>query len=71
MAKEGPNGSGGKVDMVRPITDTDIPWTALLLGLWIPNSFYRGLNQFIVQRTLGSKSLDEGKKELSLPPSSN
>jgi SSS family solute:Na+ symporter len=47
--------------MVRPLEDTDIPWSALLLGLWIPNFFYWGLNQYIVQRTLGSKSLAEGQ----------
>ena len=62
VAKNGPNGSGGKVHMVRPKEDTDIPWTALLIGLWIPNFFYWGLNQYIVQRTLGSKSLAEGQK---------
>ena len=62
VAEEGPNGSGGKVHMVRPKTDTDLPWTALLVGLWIPNFFYWGLNQYIVQRTLGSKSLAEGQK---------
>ena len=59
---DGENGSGGKVHMVRPKTDTDLPWTALLIGLWIPNFFYWGLNQYIVQRTLGSKSLAEGQK---------
>lgn len=62
VAVDGPNGSGGKIHMVRPKTDTDIPWTALLFGLWIPNFFYWGLNQYIVQRTLGSKSLAEGQK---------
>ena len=62
IARNGPNGSGGKVHMVRPIEDSDIPWTALLIGLWIPNFFYWGLNQYIVQRTLGSKSLAEGQK---------
>lgn len=62
VVKDGPNGAGGKVHMVRPKTDSDIPWTALLIGLWIPNFFYWGLNQYIVQRTLGSKSLAEGQK---------
>lgn len=62
VAVEGANGSGGKVHMIRPKTDSDIPWTALLIGLWIPNFFYWGLNQYIVQRTLGSKSLAEGQK---------
>ncbi|QQL45150.1 sodium:solute symporter family transporter [Sulfuriroseicoccus oceanibius] len=62
VAQNGPNGSGGKMHMIRPKEDTDIPWTALLLGLWIPNLYYWGLNQYIVQRTLGSKSLAEGQK---------
>lgn len=61
-ARNGPNKSGGKVHMVRPKEDSDVPWTALLIGLWIPNFFYWGLNQYIVQRTLGSKSLAEGQK---------
>jgi len=58
----GPNQSGGKLHMARPEEDSDLPWTALLIGLWIPNFFYWGLNQYIVQRTLGSKSLAEGQK---------
>jgi SSS family solute:Na+ symporter len=62
VAQPGPNGSGGKLHMIRPIEDSDIPWTALLVGLWIPNFFYWGLNQYIVQRTLGSRSLAEGQK---------
>ena len=61
-AMEGANGVGGKLHMVRPATDSSIPWTALVLGLWIPNFFYWGLNQYIMQRTLASKSLAEGQK---------
>lgn len=52
----------GKLHMKRPLDDPEIPWSALLLGLWIPNFFYWGLNQYITQRTLGSKSLAEGQK---------
>lgn len=66
VAVNGPNGSGGKMHMVRPKEDSDIPWTALLIGLWIPNFFYWGLNQYIVQRTLGAKSLAEGQKGIVL-----
>ncbi len=62
VARNGDNLAGGKMHMVRPKEDSDIPWTALLVGLWIPNFFYWGLNQYIVQRTLGSKSLAEGQK---------
>lgn len=61
-ANPGPNGSGGKLHMVRPNSDPAIPWSALVIGLWIPNFFYWGLNQYIMQRTLGSKSLAEGQK---------
>lgn len=61
-AQNGANGVGGKLHMVRPLGDPAIPWSALVVGLWIPNFFYWGLNQYIVQRTLGSKSLAEGQK---------
>ena len=52
----------GKLHMVKPASDPEIPWTALVVGLWIPNFFYWGLNQYITQRTLGSKSLAEGQR---------
>lgn len=48
--------------MVLPSTSTFLPWTALLLGIWIPNLYYWGLNQYIMQRTLGASSLAEGQK---------
>jgi len=51
-----------RLNMFLPKNDTVLPWTALLLGLWIPNFYYWGLNQYITQRTLGSASLAEGQK---------
>jgi len=60
-AVDGMNTAGGKLHMVRPSTDSAVPWTALCLGLWIPNFFYWGLNQYIMQRTLASKSVAEGQ----------
>lgn len=51
-----------RMNMFLPSTDAVLPWTALLLGLWIPNFYYWGLNQYITQRTLGSASLAEGQK---------
>ena len=51
-----------KLHMIMPMSDAAIPWTALCLGLWIPNFYYWGLNQYITQRTLGAKSLAEGQK---------
>jgi SSS family solute:Na+ symporter len=52
----------GKLHMVRPASDPSIPWTALVVGLWIPNFFYWGLNQYITQRTLGARTLAEGQR---------
>ncbi|MEM9185619.1 MAG: sodium/solute symporter, partial [Planctomycetota bacterium] len=51
-----------RLNMFLPADDSVLPWTALLLGLWIPNFYYWGLNQYITQRTLGSSSLAEGQK---------
>jgi SSS family solute:Na+ symporter len=44
-----------RMNMFLPADDKVLPWTALLLGLWIPNFYYWGLNQYITQRTLGSR----------------
>jgi len=52
----------GKMHMVLPASNTFLPWTALLLGIWIPNFYYWGLNQYIMQRTLGARSLADGQK---------
>lgn len=51
-----------KLRMDLPRWDHNIPWTALIIGLWIPNFYYWGLNQYITQRILGSASLKEGQK---------
>lgn len=51
-----------QLHMALPADHPEIPWTALLIGIWIPNLYYWGLNQFITQRTLGAKSLREGQK---------
>ena len=56
-----------KLHVVLPWNDPDVPWLAVFVGgLWIPNLFYWGLNQFITQRTLGAKSLAEGQKGIFL-----
>jgi solute:Na+ symporter, SSS family len=53
--------NANQLNMFLPADDNVLPWTALLLGLWIPNFYYWGLNQYITQRTLGSSSLSEGQ----------
>lgn len=51
-----------KLHMIQPADHPELPWTAMILGIWIPNLYYWGLNQFITQRTLGAESLREGQK---------
>jgi SSS family solute:Na+ symporter len=55
-----------KLHMVLPADHPEIPWTALLLGIWIPNFFYWGFNQFITQRTLGARSLKAAQNGIML-----
>jgi len=50
-----------RLHMVLPADHPEIPWTVLVIGLWIPNFYYCGLNQFIVQRTLAAKTLRQGQ----------
>lgn len=55
------SGSGERLHMVLPADHPELPWTVLIIGLWIPNFYYCGLNQFIVQRTLAAKDLRQGQ----------
>ncbi len=50
-----------KLHLILPRDHPVLPWTALVLGLWIPNFYYWGLNQYISQRTLAAKSLRQGQ----------
>jgi len=51
-----------KLRMNLPWHDSFLPITALLFAIWIPNLYYWGLNQYIIQRTLGAQSLAQGQK---------
>ncbi|MGA9060043.1 MAG: sodium/solute symporter [Terracidiphilus sp.] len=55
--------NSSKMHLILPASDPLLPWTALIVGfgLWIPCLYYWGLNQFITQRALASKSLKQGQ----------
>ncbi len=41
----------------------DLPGLAVLIGgMWVANLYYWGFNQYIIQRTLAARSLDESQK---------
>jgi len=50
-----------RLHLILPRTHSELPWTVLLGGIWIPIFYYCGLNQFIMQRTLAAKTLKEGQ----------
>jgi len=50
-----------KMHMVLPERVMELPGSALLLGIWVPNFYYWGFNQYIAQRTLAARSLREGQ----------
>ena len=50
-----------KLHMILPRDHSVLPWTAFVIGLWIPNFYYWGLNQYITQRTLAAKTLRQGQ----------
>ena len=50
-----------RMHVAMPADHPIVPWTILVLGIWIPNFYYWGLNQFITQRTLAAKTLREGQ----------
>lgn len=55
--------AGEKLSAVKPWNDPEVPWIAVFIGgLWIPQLFYWGLNQFITQRALGARSVSQGQR---------
>lgn len=53
--------NAAKLHIIMPADHPVIPWTTLVLGLWVPSFYYWGLNQFITQRTLAARSLRQGQ----------
>jgi solute:Na+ symporter, SSS family len=55
-----------KFNMILEPSDngySDLPGIAVLVGgMWIANIYYWGFNQYIIQRTLAAKSLEEAQK---------
>jgi SSS family solute:Na+ symporter len=52
----------GFFDMWRPMTDPSFPWTGILLGAPILGVWYWCTDQFIVQRVLAAKSIDNARR---------
>ncbi len=51
----------GHLHLIRPASDTELPWPGLLLGLPILGFYYWTTNQYISQRFLAAKNLDHAR----------
>ncbi|MCF8478600.1 MAG: sodium/solute symporter [Pseudolabrys sp.] len=50
-----------KLSLVRPLDDPALPWLGVVIGLPVLGFYYWGTNQYIMQRVLGARSLDEAR----------
>ncbi|MEM1272065.1 MAG: sodium/solute symporter, partial [Bacteroidota bacterium] len=56
------NGSEDYLSMWKPMSDPDFPWTGILFGAPILGIWYWCTDQFIVQRTLSARNIDEARR---------
>lgn len=47
--------------IIRPASDDVMPWPGLFTGVFLIYTYYFGLNQMVVQRTLAAKTPDHGR----------
>lgn len=47
--------------IIRPADDPSMPWPGLFTGVFLIYTYYFGLNQMVVQRTLAAKTTDHGR----------
>jgi SSS family solute:Na+ symporter len=52
----------GFLHMVKPVTDPDYPITGFIFGNYFGGMFYWCMDQVIVQRVLGARDIEQGKK---------
>lgn len=50
------------LNLIHPVSDTVLPWPGIFTGVLIVGLYFWCTNQFIIQRTLGARSLDHGRR---------
>jgi solute:Na+ symporter, SSS family len=50
-----------KLSLIRPLDDPALPWLGVIVGLPVLGFYYWGVNQYIMQRALGARSLDDAR----------
>ena len=51
-----------KLDMFKPVTDPDFPWTGMVFGVPIVGIWYWCTDQYIVQRTLSARNETQARR---------
>ena len=51
-----------KLNMFKPVSDPDFPWTGLVFGVPIVGLWYWCTDQYIVQRTLSARNEKQGRR---------
>ena len=49
------------LSVIRPATDDVLPWPGLITGVFLLGFYFWGTNQFMVQRVLGARDLEQGR----------
>jgi solute:Na+ symporter, SSS family len=55
-----------KLSLIRPLDDPALPWLGTLIGLPVLGIYFWSMNQFIVQRVLGARSVQAGRDGATL-----
>lgn len=51
----------GHLSLIRPTDSEGLPWLGTLIGVPVLGFYYWGLNQYIVQRILGGRDLNNAR----------
>lgn len=51
----------GQLSLIRPLDDEALPWLGTLIGVPVLGFYYWSTNQYIAQRVLAAKSLDDAR----------
>ncbi len=51
----------GHLSLIRPLSDPNMPWLGTFLGLPVLGFWYWSTNQYITQRILGAKNIEEAR----------
>ncbi|MCB1846991.1 MAG: sodium:solute symporter [Halieaceae bacterium] len=56
----------GRLSLIRPLDDPGVPWLGLLLGVPLLGFYFWCANQFMVQRVLSARSVEDGRRGVLL-----